>query len=141
MSSITNQQSPALAVPFFHACAVGCLPRLRLPRSVHPQGFSPEPRAVGRHCRGPRVSVPGGEEKTVDLRHLCPTITTPGTYSLYAVPKDKPDREFSGTPLVIEVREDKRHGAPPGPMLVHVTPLCYAEMTTDKGTMTLAFYY
>src|SRR6266487_4486647 len=87
------------------------------------------------------VVVAGNAEKTVDLKQLFPTITSPGTYILYAVPKDKPNREFIGTPLVIEVREDKRQGAPPGPMVVHVTPLCYAEMTSDKGPMTLAFYY
>ena len=83
-----------------------------------------------------------GSEKSVDLKLLFPSITTPGTYLLYAVPKDKPNREFLGTPLVIEMREDKRQGAPPGAMVVHVTPLCYAIMTTDKGNpMTLAFYY
>ena len=50
------------------------------------------------------IAVSSGAEKTVDLKQLFPTITTPGTYILYAVPKDKPNREFTGTPLVIEVR-------------------------------------
>src|SRR5256885_6784113 len=87
------------------------------------------------------VLVSGGAEKNVDLKKLFPTITTPGTYILYAVPKDKPNREFAGTPLVVEVREDKRPGAPPGAMGVHVVPPCYAIMTMEKGPVTLAFYY
>src|SRR2546423_5563174 len=53
------------------------------------------------------VLVTGGAEKTVDLKQLFPTITTPGTYILYAVPKDKPNREFTRTPLGIAAREDK----------------------------------
>src|SRR6266496_235814 len=87
------------------------------------------------------VVVAGNAEKTVDLKQLFPTITTPGTYILYAVPKDKPNKEFIGTPLVIGVREDKRQGAPPGVMIVKVEPLCFAVMTTDKGPMVMAFYY
>lgn len=80
-------------------------------------------------------------EKTVDIKAMFPDISTPGTYILYAVPKDKPNKEFVGTPLVIGVREDKRQGAPPGMMVVKVEPLCYAVMTSDKGPMTMAFYY
>src|SRR5688572_28013120 len=79
--------------------------------------------------------------KSVDLKTIFPEIKTPGTYLLYAVPKDKPNKEFIGTPLVIGVREDRRQGAPPGMMAVKVEPLCFVTMTTDKGTMTLAFYY
>jgi peptidyl-prolyl cis-trans isomerase B (cyclophilin B) len=80
-------------------------------------------------------------EKTVDVKTLFTDIATPGTYLLYAVPKDKPNKEFVGTPLVIGVREDKRQGAPPGAMCVKVEPLCFAIMTTEKGPMSMAFYY
>lgn len=85
------------------------------------------------------VAVDG--EKTVDIKALFPDMSTAGTYILYAVPKDKPNKEFIGTPLVVEVIDDKRQGAPTGSMVVRIVPLCYAVMTTDKGPMTLAFYY
>jgi len=80
-------------------------------------------------------------EKTVDIKTMFPDVATPGTYILYAVPKDKPNKEFVGTPLLLSVRADNRQGAPPGMMVVKVEPLCYAIMTTDKGPMTLGFYY
>jgi peptidyl-prolyl cis-trans isomerase B (cyclophilin B) len=89
----------------------------------------------------PKGSVIVDGEKTVDVKALFPDMTTPGTYILYAVPKDKPNKEFVGTPLVISVMDDKRTGAPTGPMVIRVSPLCYVEMTTDKGPMQLAFYY
>ncbi len=85
------------------------------------------------------VDVTG--EKMVDIKTIFPDVATPGTYILYAVPADKPNREFVGTPLVIGVREDKRQGAPPGMMVIKIEPLCYAVMTTEKGPMTLAFFY
>jgi cyclophilin family peptidyl-prolyl cis-trans isomerase len=85
------------------------------------------------------VAVAG--EKTVDIKKIFPEVMTPGTYILYAVPKEKPNREFIGTPLVIGVREDRRQGAPPGVMCVKVEPLCFAVMTTDKGPMMMAMYY
>jgi len=86
-------------------------------------------------------SVVVTSEKTVDIKSLFPDIVTPGTYLLYAVPKDKPNKDFVGTPLVISVRSDTRTGAQPGVMVVKVSPLCYATMTTDKGPMMMAFYY
>jgi peptidyl-prolyl cis-trans isomerase B (cyclophilin B) len=49
--------------------------------------------------------------------------------------------EFVGTPLLIDVREDKRPGAPAGPIVTKIDPLRYATITTDKGTMTLVFYF
>jgi cyclophilin family peptidyl-prolyl cis-trans isomerase len=85
------------------------------------------------------VAITG--EKTVDLKALFPEIMTPGTYIAYAVPKDAPHKEFVGTPLVIQVREDKRQGAPPGPMVIKVVPLCFVSMTTEKGPLTMAMYY
>jgi cyclophilin family peptidyl-prolyl cis-trans isomerase len=79
--------------------------------------------------------------KVIDARALMPDGLAVGTYVLYAVPQDKARKDFIGTPLVINVREDKRAGAPPGPMVVRVQPLCYAKMTTEMGSVTLGFYY
>src|SRR5688572_31112048 len=42
---------------------------------------------------------------------------------------------------VVSVREDRRRGAPTGPMVVKVEPLRYAILSTDVGDMTVAFYY
>lgn len=87
------------------------------------------------------VIVPAGE-KTLDVKTLFPSMSTPGTYLLYAVPRNKPNREFIGTPLVIEVRQDKRQGAPPDAMAVKISPMCYAILSTDKGPpMTITLYY
>jgi peptidyl-prolyl cis-trans isomerase B (cyclophilin B) len=80
-------------------------------------------------------------EKTIDIRPLLPEGLTGGTFILYAVPKDAARKDFAGTPLVITVFEDKRQGAPPGPVVIRVEPLCFVQMTTDKGPMTMAFYY
>ncbi len=81
-------------------------------------------------------------EQAIDLRKIYPTLDTPGTYLLYAIPKESRSiRDFVGTPLVIEVRSDRRYGAPPGPMVLKVSPLSYATMITEKGELTLAFYY
>jgi peptidyl-prolyl cis-trans isomerase B (cyclophilin B) len=77
----------------------------------------------------------------IDLKQIFPTLGTPGTYILYAVPKGKEVGDFVGTPLVISVRADGRAGAPPGPMVVKVSPLQYAVIHTPHGTMTAAFYY
>jgi peptidyl-prolyl cis-trans isomerase B (cyclophilin B) len=90
----------------------------------------------------PPVVVGGGdEEKTVDLKNLLPDGLPGGSYLLFAVPKDAARKDFVGTPLVINVEEDRRQGATPGPMVVRVEPLVYVNMTTDAGPMTLAFYY
>jgi cyclophilin family peptidyl-prolyl cis-trans isomerase len=80
-------------------------------------------------------------EKTVDLKELFGPIATPGTYVLWAVPKGSTLPAFAGTPLVIEVRGDTRRDAPPGPMVVKFEPLAYALLSTEKGDMTIAFYY
>jgi cyclophilin family peptidyl-prolyl cis-trans isomerase len=80
-------------------------------------------------------------EKMIDVRTLLPEGTTSGTYLLFAVPKDAARKDFAGTPLVITIRQDKRQGAPPGVMAIKVEPLCYVQMTTDKGPMTMVFYY
>jgi len=79
--------------------------------------------------------------KTVDLKPLLGSLQTPGTYVLFAVPPQQPVSRFLGTPLVIGVREDTRVGANPGPMVIEVSPLCYAQIDTDHGQMTCVFYY
>lgn len=78
--------------------------------------------------------------KTVEIRSMFPAMRV-GTYLLYAVPKGKTTTEFTGTPLVIQLREDKRPGAPAGAIVVKVDPLCLAEIDTTAGPMTAAFYY
>lgn len=80
-------------------------------------------------------------EKSIDLKNIFVEASRPGTYLLYVVPKGKTNDQFSGTPLVIEVRSEQRRGAPGDAMVTKVQPLEYALMTTDKGPMTMAFYY
>lgn len=91
----------------------------------------------------PKAPVEVTTETTVNLRDAYATFDLPGSYVLYAVPKDKTITEFVGTPLVIGVRSDPRRGggAAATPMVVKVEPMRYAVMSTDKGDMTLAFYY
>src|SRR4051812_8207214 len=80
--------------------------------------------------------------KAVDARDVFPQLGNPGTYVLYVVKRGAKDtKAFQGTPLVIGVRENKKRGAPPGPMVVKVEPLRYAEMSTGKGKLTMIFYY
>jgi peptidyl-prolyl cis-trans isomerase B (cyclophilin B) len=88
--------------------------------------------------KGPAV-VSG--EKTVDLKDLYVQLATPGTYVLYLTSKEGGVADFVGTPLVISIREDRRRGAPTGPLAVRVEPLRYAVMQTDHGPATIAFYY
>lgn len=85
------------------------------------------------------ADVTGG--KTVDLRALFPQLAKAGTYVAFSVPKDKPLAEFSGTPLVIEVREDTRLPPGSGPDVVKVEPLQYAIIHNAHGNMTAMFYY
>jgi peptidyl-prolyl cis-trans isomerase B (cyclophilin B) len=79
-------------------------------------------------------------EQTINIKDIFP-LNNPGTYLLYAVPKGAAARNFVGTPLVIDIRADNRAGAPSGPMVVQVQPLVYAQMTTDKGPIVIAFYF
>jgi cyclophilin family peptidyl-prolyl cis-trans isomerase len=79
-------------------------------------------------------------EKQVDLKQLFPAAQA-GTYILYAVPAGKQLPEFAGTPLVVQIRTDKRPGAQPGPLVFRVEPLRYLSMKTSDGEMTMAFYY
>lgn len=75
--------------------------------------------------------------KQVDLNQLYPGLAT-GCYLLSAVPSGG---DFVGTPLVVQVRSDKRQGMPAGPLVTHIEPLRYAVMETDQGNLTMAFYY
>lgn len=88
-----------------------------------------------------KVPIVVAGEKVVDVAPLLPDGMPTGSYILYAVPKDAARKDFIGTPLVITVFPDKRQGAPPGPVVIKVEPLCYVKMTTDKGPLTVAFYY
>lgn len=75
--------------------------------------------------------------KQIDLNQLYPNLA-PGTYVLSA----NTDKGLAGTPLVVEVRNDKRpNSAGTGPMVIKIEPLRYAELTTEQGTLTLAFFY
>src|SRR3954466_3345290 len=56
--------------------------------------------------------------KSVDLKEMFPAILNPGTYVLYEIPDGQTAEHFTGTPVVIDVRQDKRRGAPEGPMVV-----------------------
>src|SRR5262249_46361787 len=80
-------------------------------------------------------------QQTVDLKKIWDEMTHPGTYVLYATPKGKDVTKFVGTPLVVDVREDPRREAAPGPMVTRIEPLRYATILTDKGAITCVFYY
>jgi peptidyl-prolyl cis-trans isomerase B (cyclophilin B) len=88
-----------------------------------------------------------GSAMTVDVRRVFKELAQPGTYILYATPrgtdvaKTNEVLRFVGTPLVLDVREDPRREAQPGPMVTRVEPLKYAVIHTDKGDMTCIFYY
>ncbi|CAN5499585.1 hypothetical protein BH09PLA1_BH09PLA1_35710 [soil metagenome] len=80
-------------------------------------------------------------EQTVELQKIFPSILSPNTYALWAVPKGKGIEEFVGTPLVVNVRVDRRRDALPGAMVLKIEPLCYAQLSTGKGEATIAFFY
>jgi peptidyl-prolyl cis-trans isomerase B (cyclophilin B) len=80
-------------------------------------------------------------ESTPDIKQLFPQVKDAGCYVLYLVPKDKKLNEFTGTPLVLNVRDDKRAGSAPGPMVTKIEPLRYVVMNTKQGPVTMGFYY
>lgn len=93
----------------------------------------------------PTASADLRDGQKLDVKTLYPTLTKAGTYLLFAVPS-RPGQmlspaNFIGTPVVIEVRDDKRLGAPTGAMVTRLQPLQYVEMSTDAGEMTIALYY
>lgn len=85
--------------------------------------------------------IKGGRGDIPNLREVFPELNATGTYMLYAVPAGKPLDQFLGTPLLIDVKEDPRREAPPGPMVFKVEPLRYARITTAEGTCSVGFYY
>ncbi|HLL90784.1 MAG TPA: peptidylprolyl isomerase, partial [Tepidisphaeraceae bacterium] len=89
----------------------------------------------------PAASQPVDAGRPLDVKTMFPPLATPGTYLLYTVPVGKTAADFVGTPLVVQVRADNRPGAPAGPVAVKVEPLRYAVAHTDKGDVTMAFYY
>jgi hypothetical protein len=89
----------------------------------------------------PAAANEAAPNKDVDIRPMYRQLGMSGTYVLFAVPKGKSLPEFIGTPLVIEVRSDKRAGMPDEPIVVKIEPLRYAVMSTDHGDMTWIFYY
>ena len=88
----------------------------------------------------PKTPAEVSGEKTVNLKEIFAEVSRPGTYVLYVVPKGKDLQQFTGTPLVIEVRSDHR-GGPADTMVTKVQPLEYVVMTTEKGPLTMAFFY
>src|SRR5258708_8432627 len=88
----------------------------------------------------PKTPAEVSGDKSVNLKEMFAEASRPGTYVLYVVPKGKDVQQFTGTPLVIEVRSERR-GGPADPMVTKVQPLEYVVMTTDKGPLTMAFYY
>ena len=89
----------------------------------------------------PAGPIEAAPNKEVDIRPMYRQLGTAGTYVLFAVPKGKAFPEFVGTPLVIEVRSDKRPGMPDEPIVVKIEPLRYVVMSTEHGDMTWIFYY
>lgn len=84
--------------------------------------------------------VKGGE--TFNLRDIYPqALSVPATYIVQATAVDEPGRGFIGTPYVVDVRADRREGAPVGPMVVRVSPLQYAVIQTEHGPIEVIFYY
>jgi cyclophilin family peptidyl-prolyl cis-trans isomerase len=89
-----------------------------------------------------KAPVQVNDNTTIDLKAHWPQLAqNPGTYLVLAVPKGKAPRDFAGTPLVIHVRADRRRDALPGPMVIKVDPLQYVVMSTDKGDISIIFYY
>jgi cyclophilin family peptidyl-prolyl cis-trans isomerase len=89
----------------------------------------------------PKGSTDIAGDRSIDLRTLYPQIDTPGTHVLWAVPKKSLLPDFVGTPIVIEVRQDRRPDAPTDAMVIKIEPLLYATIDTNHGPMTAVFYY
>ena len=94
----------------------------------------------GRVLESKAPTVVAGE-KMVNVRDLYVQLATAGTYVLYLTKVDGTVADFTGTPLVISIREDRRRGAPTGPSAIRVEPLRYGVMRTAHGPATIAFYY
>jgi peptidyl-prolyl cis-trans isomerase B (cyclophilin B) len=103
-------------------------------------------------AKGPKGAAEFDKPTEVDLRQLFTALNNPGTYVLWAVPRDNENKdeiaykrlpEFVGTPLVLSVRNDSRPANPtPDEILVtKIEPLRYGVITTDKGAISFVFYY
>src|SRR5690242_650322 len=66
----------------------------------------------------PKTPAEVSGEKTVNLKEMFAEVSKPGTYVLYVLPKGKELPQFSGTPLVIEVRSDSHRGGPADAMVI-----------------------
>jgi len=77
----------------------------------------------------------------VNLTEIFPAVMTPGTYILYLVPKDADTTNFIGTPLVVEVRQDRRRPIDSGPVAIRLVPLSYGVLHTDQGEIKVKFYF
>jgi peptidyl-prolyl cis-trans isomerase B (cyclophilin B) len=89
-------------------------------------------------ANGPNEAAPN---KEIDIRPMYRDLAKAGTYVLFAVPKGKAYPEFIGTPVVVQVRSDKRPGMPDEPIVVRMEPLRYLIMSTEHGDMTWIFNY
>ncbi len=79
---------------------------------------------------------------SIDLREIFPqALAVPETYIVRATAVDETGRGFIGTPWVVDVRADRREGAPVGPMVIRVSPLQYAIIHTEFGQIEVIFYY
>jgi peptidyl-prolyl cis-trans isomerase B (cyclophilin B) len=68
-------------------------------------------------------------------------LSVPGTYLLAAVSPGAEPSNMIGSPVVLEVREDRRRGAPSGPMLYRLDIMQYAVISTTSGEIKVCFYY
>lgn len=95
---------------------------------------------------GGKVIEPTGsnvitESKTVDVRAMYPQIAKPGASVLLAVPQGKQNRDFIGTPIVIEALTAPKPAAGNTVNVLRMQPLVYAKMTTGLGEMKMLFWY
>lgn len=89
----------------------------------------------------PDFPVEFNANRVCDITRSWRALRVAGTYVLLAVPTGSHRSNFLGTPLVIDVREDSRKQAAPGPMVVKIEPLVYGLISTEKGDATAIFFY
>jgi peptidyl-prolyl cis-trans isomerase B (cyclophilin B) len=90
----------------------------------------------------PATSTLVTEDKTVDVREIYPQISTkPGASILLAVPQGKQNRDFLGTPIVIEGLGTPYPAAERNVNVLRLQPLVYTKMTTSLGDMKMLFWY
>ena len=95
----------------------------------------------------PKAPTDLAADKAVDLRQHYSELNLPGSYVLYLVKKSAAKdlsgapKDFIGTPLVVNVRQDVRQAGATVLMVTRVEPLRYAVMKTQAGDIMMAFYY